>query len=119
MNELPHLRIITEIARVAHEINTAYSRAIGQEAFDWADAPEWQRASSQAGVITILKNPAHGAGDLHREWMRDKAKDGWVYGETKDAEAKTHPCMVEFDQLPEAERIKDALFLGVVRALYV
>jgi hypothetical protein len=29
----------------------------------------------------------------------EKVKDGWVYGEVKDVEAKTHPCIVPFDAL--------------------
>ena len=31
--------------------------------------------------------------------------------------AKTHPCMVPFDQLPEWQQKKDKLFLAIVRAL--
>lgn len=117
--DLPHLQIVNEIARVAHEVNHAYCQSIGQASVPWSQAPDWQRASAQAGVVTVLKNRAHGPGDLHREWLRHKAADGWTYGPIKDPEAKTHPCMVPFDELPECERIKDALFLGVVHALYV
>jgi hypothetical protein len=40
-----------------------------------------------------------------------------VYGEVKDAVAKTHPCMVPYDDLPEFQRKKDALFLAIVRVL--
>jgi hypothetical protein len=41
---------------------------------------------------------------------------GWVYGTAKDAEKKTHPCMVPYDKLPLAQRRKDALFQAAVRA---
>lgn len=33
--------------------------------------------------------------------MANKIADGWKYGEAKDPEAKTHPCLVPFDKLPE------------------
>jgi hypothetical protein len=49
--------------------------------------------------------------------MEDKIKDGWVYGETKDAEKKTHPCLVPFHELPEFQQKKDKLFCAIVDAL--
>lgn len=55
--------------------------------------------------------------DLHQSWCDFKAADGWVYGEVKDAEAKTHPCLVPYEELPEEQRIKDDLFKAVVGAL--
>jgi hypothetical protein len=47
----------------------------------------------------------------------DNIKDGWVYGEVKDAEKKTHPCLVPFDQLPLFQQKKDKLFCAIVDAL--
>lgn len=49
--------------------------------------------------------------------MAQKANDGWVYGPVKDPEAKTHPCMVPFDELPYVQRKKDAIFRAMVHAL--
>jgi hypothetical protein len=49
--------------------------------------------------------------------LEDKKKDGWVYGEVKDAEAKTHPCIVPFEELPEFQKKKDALFCAIVDSL--
>lgn len=40
-----------------------------------------------------------------------------VYGEVKDGEAKTHPCLVPYEQLPPAQRLKDDLFAAIVRTL--
>ena len=53
----------------------------------------------------------------HEAWMRDKVADGWVYGPVKDADAKTHPCMVPYDQLPPEQRVKDHVFKAIVNAL--
>ena len=41
----------------------------------------------------------------------------WSYGEVKDAEAKTHPCLIPYDQLPEFQKAKDKLFVAIVDAL--
>ena len=46
-----------------------------------------------------------------------KVADGWGYGETKDPEAKTHPCMVAFDQLPREQQAKDFIFRSIVHAM--
>lgn len=105
------------IARAVHEVNRAYCLAIGEDRPlpHWEDAPEAQRASAIAGVPHGL-NPARLPAESHESWMALKIADGWVFGEKVDYEAKTHPCLVEYDQLPATQRAKDALFLAVVRA---
>jgi hypothetical protein len=40
-----------------------------------------------------------------------------VYGEVKDAEKKTHPCIVPYKDLPPEQQAKDHLFKAVVSAL--
>jgi hypothetical protein len=53
--------------------------------------------------------------EIHDSWMRAYEKMGWRYGPERDPIAKTHPDMVPFDALPEAEREKDAVFLDLVK----
>lgn len=40
----------------------------------------------------------------HDSWKEIKSRDGWVYGKVKDSEKKTHPCMVEYDDLPKNKK---------------
>lgn len=106
--------LIEHAARAAHEVNRAFCAFHGDASqAPWDDAPEWQRASARAGVVGALNGntPAQS----HASWMAMKVADGWVYGERKDAELKTHPCMVAYDALPPEQRVKDTLFLAVVR----
>lgn len=49
--------------------------------------------------------------------MQQKIDEGWVYGEVKNADEKTHPCIVPFDQLPIAQQKKDAIFRAIVKTL--
>jgi hypothetical protein len=35
----------------------------------------------------------------------------------KDPEAKTHPCLVPYDDLPEYQQLKDRVFLAIRREL--
>lgn len=110
--------IIALVAGIAHENNRTYCAAIGDHSqLPWEQAPEWQKLSALKGVAHILNNPNAGPGDSHRSWLAEKEADGWVFGEVKDAEAKTHPCMVPFDQLPPEQQMKDHLFVGIVRTL--
>jgi len=107
-----------EIARVAHEVNRAYCQSLGDASQPaWEDAPEWQRASARTGVDLHLDDPNAGPATSHASWMHEKVEDGWVYGPTKDPEAKKHPCLVDFDDLPREQQAKDFIFRGVVHAL--
>lgn len=107
-----------EIARVAHEVNRAYCQSIGDNSqVPWSDAPEWQQESAIKGVEFAIANPKCTPEDMHKSWVEAKAADGWLYGEVKDPEKKTHPCMVPYDQIPQEQRAKDYLFRAVVKSL--
>lgn len=44
----------------------------------------------------------------HDRWMKDKLAAGWTYAPPpRDDAKKTHPCLVSWEQLPEAEKDKD------------
>jgi hypothetical protein len=112
------LETITSIAKVCHQANKAWCELNGDNSQkDWADAEQWQRDSAIKGVEFRLENPSAGKDSQHNAWMQDKVNSGWVYGEVKDAEKKTHPCIVPFEQLPEFQKKKDTLFCAVVDAL--
>ena len=84
---------IDDVARVAHETNKAYCQALGDHSQPpWSTAPDWQRSSAREGVLFHLNNPGSPPSSSHDSWLAVKHKDGWVYGEKKDAEKKTtHP----------------------------
>jgi hypothetical protein len=106
------------MAQVAHETNKAWCELNGDFSQpSWTDEPEWQKESAISGVKFHLTHPDAGPDASHNEWMRHKVAGGWVYGDVKDPEAKTHPCIVPFDQLPEVQQVKDHLFRAVVHAI--
>jgi len=106
---------VEQIARVCHEANRAYCAALGDfSQTEWNLAPTWQKDSAIKGVQFVLANPDAPASANHDSWSAQKIEDGWVYGEVKDAGAKTHPCLVPFDKLPLEQQAKDVLFRSVV-----
>lgn len=109
---------IEAIAKVCHDANRSYCETVGDRTqLSWEAAPEWQKSSAIDGVKFHLLNPNSKPSDSHDNWSKLKVEDGWVYGEKKDPQAKTHPCLVSFEKLPIEQQKKDHLFLGVVRAL--
>lgn len=109
---------VVEIARVVHEANRGWCEAHGdQSQVSWDLAPAWQRESCINGVQFVLANPGAGDAAQHDNWSRVKLADGWTYGPVKNADAKRHPCLVPFDQLPPEQQAKDRLFRAIVLAL--
>ncbi len=106
-------RYIELCGEAAHEACRAFGMSISQIIPPWRDAPYEMRKSVIEGVKGVL------AGDTpeesHERWVLGKLEDGWVYGEVKDAEKKTHPCIVSYDQLPARDRAKDHIFFTVVK----
>lgn len=52
---------------------------------------------------------------LHESWVKAYEDMGWRYGPERDTEAKTHPDMVDFDDLEPREQIKDRVFVELCR----
>ncbi len=44
---------------------------------------------------------------VHETWMARRLSEGWKVGDQRDDEAKTHPCLVPYDQLPDSEKEYD------------
>ena len=112
------ISVYMDCAEVCHEVNKAYCELIGDDSqVSWEEAPQWQKDSAYNGVVYHAENPDSRPSDSHENWMKEKIENGWVYGEVKDPENKTHPCIVEYDELPPEQKTKDYLFLSIVRAL--
>jgi hypothetical protein len=106
------------IAQVCHEANRAYCITIGDLSQPrWEDAPEWQTDSAISGVQAIVSGEITAPEQSHESWSAHKLADGWKYGEKKDPEAKTHPCLVPFSALPVEQQMKDRLFFAITTAL--
>ncbi len=109
---------IAAISRTVHEAVRAWAAAHGQDSIPhWNRAPAWMRDSTRESVEFTLDHPEAPHSAQHDQWMAQKKRDGWVWGEVKDADRKTHPMLVAYEELPDMERRKDALFKAIVQAL--
>ena len=108
-----------QIAAICHEANRAYcAYRVGDFSQEpWYDAPHWQVESAVLGVSKIRSGEIRTPRDAHQSWCDQKIADGWAYGDVKDPERKTHPCLVAYEELPADQRRKDFLFYSIVQAL--
>jgi hypothetical protein len=84
---------------------------------DWNKLTDDDRQAYTNNVSAVIANPTIGPAAQHDKWLAEKQAEGWVYGENKDDEAKTHPLIVPFEELPVEVRIKDQLFHSTVLQL--
>lgn len=109
---------IAFVARCCHEANRAYCCLIGDFSQPaWELAPVWQTESAMNGIRLVLDQPEVTPELLHENWLKQKEVDGWVYGITKDADKKTHPCIVPYADLAPEQQKKDAIFMTVAKGM--
>ena len=103
------------IARVRHLGWCCYQIAVNQEYN--IEPNEDQLQSLFQGVAFGLQHLDMTPEENHENWMKYKIEQGWVYGEVKDFEKKTHPDLVPFDQLPKIEADKDIMDVMMNKAV--
>jgi hypothetical protein len=111
--------VIEVIAEICHEANRVFCSQNGDlSQTSWSAAPDWQKQSARDGVTMHINNPTVSASASHEEWLDQKKREGWVYGRTKDAVAKTHPHMVPFLKLHVVQKHKYYLFRAIVHGMF-
>lgn len=112
-------RLIEAAAQAAHEA----IRTLQIENKEPNVAKPWNTVSTDIyescliGVQRVIDNPSITDEALHDSWVETKRSQGWVYGEVRSDEQKHHPCMVPYNELPAYQRLKDALFRNIVKAV--
>lgn len=58
------------------------------------------------------------AENAHELWARERLAQGWTFGPKRDDEAKTHPCLIPYKDLPEEEKRFDReAAIGTLKAM--
>ena len=45
--------------------------------------------------------------NVHEVWSETRINQGWTYGEQRNDELKTHPCLIPDEDLPDSEKEYD------------
>lgn len=105
----------TFVYRLAHETNNGLRFANGDKMLAWTK----DRQDSLMGVFQDLEEfqadngRAMNAIEMHDLWRKNKAEQGYIYGEVQDDEKKTHPSLRDFHELSRIERLKDVFMTQI------
>lgn len=47
------------------------------------------------------------AKNVHEVWAKSRMDEGWTWGEQRNDELKQHPCLIDYNELPDSEREYD------------
>lgn len=104
---------LEKIAKLAHNVIKAYCESLGDNSIpEWADTSKDVKETTKLGIIGHLKNSLTPK-ETHELWVKNKKDNGWIYGELKDEELKTHPCIVPYEDLSQEQKSKDYIFKAI------
>lgn len=112
-----------KIAEILHNAISAILRTDGSVIVPWEalnDVLKDRAADTVRRLMDRMEGAECGIPDkeLHDLWHANMIDMGWYYGPTYSLEQKLHPSMIPFDELPDDEKIKDAIWSGIIYALY-
>ena len=109
--------ILTLCCRIAADANIHYCLNINEP-----PPPAWDGLTNtmQEGMIKGAQMALAGSSpeQSHENWCKTRLAEGWEYATITDRENKKHACLVPYNELSEAQRVKDALFQNIVCAVY-
>lgn len=47
------------------------------------------------------------ARNVHENWAKGRVNEGWTYGPERNDKLKQHPCLIDYDNLPDSEKEYD------------
>lgn len=104
-----------QVAQVAYEANRTMQTQLGEE----VDPPFKSATYYQINeVIQRVMNAFAGETpeEYHKAWVARRRDKGWVYGPGFNSITKTHPNMVNYQDLPQDQVAKDSMFETIVNA---
>jgi RyR domain len=118
-----------QIAWIIHEAHRAFQMTTPlypehvMPAPPWVTMTQWQQ-ETVIGLVRIVRRervrrpqfPDHIlAAVAHEEWVKRMRGKGWTYGEDKDPQQKTHPCIVEWVDLPDYDQAKTLQAVAIAK----
>ena len=107
--------IIELILTVVHNANAVLKKINGEKHEELADMESARRAGMKAAIKNALITDTTPE-QSHINWLAAQEALGYKYGVSIDRINLLHPCMVPYDQLPEAQKLKDDLFMSIINS---
>lgn len=106
-----------QIAVIAYHAHRGYNHVIGDPWIDppWPGLPQWHKDAIRDGVRAARAGLT--PRQMHENWLAHYEALGWKHGPVKDADEKTHPLLVPYDDVPPEHRAKNVLFREIVQLL--
>lgn len=111
---------VETVAQMCHVANVVYSNActgLMMQQKSWDELGIGEKKGRIEAIRKISSGEIMAPRQNHDAWMKARRAEGWVYGVTKDEDNKTHPCLVDYDELPEEQRVKDDIFFSIIFGL--
>jgi hypothetical protein len=83
----------------------------------WEHASKEKRAGYILAVQGVIDHPDISPEKQHMEWCDSMYAKGWTYGHELSEGNRVHPNLLKYQDLPQEQRIKDWVFLSVVKGL--
>ena len=112
-----HDDVIEYRSEIIHEVLSTISILFGSGGYPpWHTFPREDKDLVRAAVRAVTEDDAD-ARHLHELWVEGKKKQGWRYGFARNAGQKTHPMMVDYDELSSREKFKDEVFVALAKLM--
>lgn len=108
-----------DIARIIHGAQLGYQYVLKDPcpALPWDCEHDYIRQALIEAVAMLRAGAS--PRQIHQRWMEGRRSLGWAWGPGKDyqADPPTHPCLLDWDELPAHLRAKDEITWALVRVL--
>jgi uncharacterized protein (DUF433 family) len=107
--------ILELILTVVHNANAVMKKINGEKHEELADMEPARRAGIKAAIKYALENDTTPE-QSHINWLAAQEALGYKYGVEIDRVNLLHPCMVPYEQLPAAQKLKDDMFMSIINS---
>ena len=92
-----------KVAKMSFINQADTSVKVAKATFDIKNFDDYKKIDRDTLVDAVAKN-------AHEVWAQQRMADGWTYGKVRDNNAKKHPMLIPYEDLPESEKAYDKLF---------
>lgn len=107
------MKKVEKIARACHEVHSVFCKNNGFKVTSWDEKSEEHQQTVINSVKKIVKGVIKSPQEAHTNFVFQKRKDGWNYGEKHSERKKTSPRLCDWNELPAIERQKEEFFFAV------